>query len=249
MSTSSPGCSSFLASRRSFTISRRSSYSVCRRSHFRTSRVLNACSTLRRRQCFWRSSRRSSSSSHCWSRLDSSGPALFRSERIGAGGQRIRVMKFRTMRERADDELHALLEDDQARAEFQRTHKLRNDPRVTRTGSWLRSTSLDELPQLYDVLRGRLSLVGPRPITIAEYEQFVRGREGNGSWTGVSGYWDIPGLRPGLTGLWQINGRSAIAYGERVRLDKIYLSNWSFRLDLLILAKTVRALAVRAGAS
>jgi exopolysaccharide biosynthesis polyprenyl glycosylphosphotransferase len=181
-------------------------------------------------------------------KLDSKGPALFRSERIGADGQRFTMMKLRTMRDRAEDELDALLEDIQACAEFERTHKLHNDPRVTRTGSWLRRTSLDELPQLLDVLRGRLSLVGPRPITVAEYEHFVSAQDGDGSWTGVSGYWDIPGLRPGLTGLWQINGRSAIAYAERVRLDKIYHAHWSFNRDLLILVKTIRALFVGNGA-
>ncbi len=182
-------------------------------------------------------------------KLDSKGPTLFRSERIGADGQRFTMMKFRTMRDRAEQELDTLFEDTQACAEFQRAHKLHNDPRVTRTGSWLRRTSLDELPQLFDVLRGRLSLVGPRPITVAEYENFGSGQDGNGSWTDVSGYWDIPGLQPGLTGLWQVNGRSAIAYAERVRLDKIYVSNWSFWLDLLILAKTFRTIVTGAGAT
>ncbi len=182
-------------------------------------------------------------------KLDSRGPVLFRSERIGAEGQRFLVTKFRTMRDGAEDELPGLLNEVNAHLEFQRTHKLRNDPRVTRIGSWLRRTSLDELPQFFDVLRGRLSLVGPRPITVAEYDHFVLGGGSDRPWTGVRGYWEVPGLRPGLTGLWQVNGRSSIAYAERVRLDKVYLSNWSFRFDLLILAKTFRALAARAGAS
>ena len=182
-------------------------------------------------------------------KLDSKGPVLYRSERIGGGGRRFMVAKFRTMRDGAEGELPSLLEEVQARVEFQHSHKLRNDPRVTRSGAWLRRSSLDELPQLFDVFRGRLSLVGPRPITVAEYEHFVLGDGGEGPWTGVRGYWEIPGLRPGLTGLWQVNGRSSIAYAERVRLDKVYLSNWSFRFDLLILAKTFRALAGRAGAS
>lgn len=181
-------------------------------------------------------------------KLDSRGPVLFASERVGRGASLFYLLKFRTMRVGADSELDALLEDEPARAEFEQTHKLRNDPRVTRIGSWLRRTSLDELPQLVNILRGELSLVGPRPITTLEYHEFVTECEGEGSWTGVDGYWAIPELRPGLTGLWQINGRSAIGYDERVRLDKLYAANRSMGLDLLILAKTVRSVFSAAGA-
>ena len=182
-------------------------------------------------------------------KLDSRGPVLFKSERIGTGGKRFIALKFRTMRQGADDELHGLLLHEDLLCDFSEAHKLVDDPRLTRLGRQLRETSLDELPQLVNVLRGELSLVGPRPITSHEFDDFVfPSGSGGGAWTGVTGYWDIPSVKPGLTGLWQVNGRSAMSFEERVHLDMLYAANWSLKLDLLILAKTVRSVVGRVGA-
>ncbi|MCW2995972.1 MAG: sugar transferase, partial [Conexibacter sp.] len=184
-------------------------------------------------------------------RLDSSGPILYRGRRVGADGQVFDQLKFRTMRTEwcaphgADTRFERYLEELGLSDEFARTQKLRDDPRVTRVGRLLRRTSLDELPQLWNVLRGNLALVGPRPITEAErssrYWDDRRKR-------GLVGYWDCPGLRPGLTGWWQINGRSTMSFEERIRLDTAYLTSWSLTLDLHILVKTLRTLVSTDGA-
>lgn len=182
-------------------------------------------------------------------KLDSRGPVLFKSERVGTSGTRFTALKFRTMKQGADQELLSLLRREDLFRRFAQTHKIPDDPRVTPVGRWLRRASLDELPQLVNVLRGELSLVGPRPITCREFDDFASSSDcERGAWTGVSGYWEMPTVRPGLTGLWQVNGRSAISYEARVHLDKLYVANWSLRLDLLILAKTVRSVFSRAGA-
>jgi exopolysaccharide biosynthesis polyprenyl glycosylphosphotransferase len=180
-------------------------------------------------------------------------PLLYRGERIGPGGRRFMQLKFRTMStrwtsERFDEWLdgHPL----QA-AEFRRTQKLSHDPRITRVGHFLRRTSLDELPQLVNIIRGDLSLVGPRPITEAEqHERYQRGTTDHvrSPETFALGYWDVEGLRPGLTGYWQISGRSTMSFEERMRIDTAYLTNWSLRLDLAILARTARALFATRGA-
>ena len=122
------------------------------------------------------------------------------------------------------------------RDQFERTHKLDPDPRVTRVGRWLRSTSLDELPQLINIIRGDLSIVGPRPVTPDELGRYGESVD------------QLLSVRPGLTGYWQINGRSALSYDERVRLDLAYVCGWSLALDLKIMAKTSRAVTARAGA-
>jgi lipopolysaccharide/colanic/teichoic acid biosynthesis glycosyltransferase len=177
---------------------------------------------------------------------DSPGPVFYRHERIGVGGRTIRLLKFRTMHAKycrgaeyggdsAEREFARLMEVAANRAEFASNYKLRNDPRVTRVGAFLRRTSLDELPQLVNVLRGELSLVGPRPIVAEELERY--GPEGEA----------LLALRPGLTGYWQINGRSDSGYTERVRLDIAYASNWSLQFDLAILMHTLRLLFSRPG--
>jgi exopolysaccharide biosynthesis polyprenyl glycosylphosphotransferase len=191
-------------------------------------------------------------------KLDSPGPVLFRSERIGRDRRTIRVLKFRTMRHPPDEEdfLAWLVADPIRHEEFLRTHKLASDPRVTRLGSILRRFSLDELPQLTNILRGELSIVGPRPVTLDEWRLLwsepdppVRIFPGtDGLQHRVSGYWDVPDLRPGLTGYWQITGRSDLGYEERVQLDRAYGRGWSLRLDLAILAKTVGVVTSRRGA-
>jgi Undecaprenyl-phosphate galactose phosphotransferase WbaP len=169
--------------------------------------------------------------------LDSPGPILFRQTRVGKGGRVFRIFKFRTMVAGAEDELQAQLRSrPDLVAEWKQTRKLRADPRITRIGRFLRKTSLDELPQLLNVLRGEMSLVGPRPIIREEilkygahYNLYVR-------------------VRPGVTGLWQVSGRSRTTYPERVALDGHYVRNWNLWLDLLILSRTAREVLTRNGA-
>ena len=180
-------------------------------------------------------------------RLDSRGPTLYRGQRIGRGGREIELRKLRTMHPDAEARLAELLTDDDTRREFEATHKLARDPRVTRLGGWLRQTSLDELPQLVNVFRGELSLVGPRPV--AEHEWDLRfGTDCAPAATNLPGYWHVDELRPGLTGYWQVSGRSVTTFEERMRLDMGYLSSWSLRFDLYILARTIRAVLARDGA-
>ena len=181
-------------------------------------------------------------------RLDSPGRAIYRAERVGRGGRTFKQLKFRSMDaafchgsdyggEEAEAAFERMLADNAAlREQHERSHKLDPDPRVTRVGRFLRVTSLDELPQLLNVLRGDLSLVGPRPVTIAELARYGE---------------NVPHLlsvRPGLTGYWQINGRSALGYDERIRLDLAYVSSWSLKLDLRIMVKTATQLTARGGA-
>jgi exopolysaccharide biosynthesis polyprenyl glycosylphosphotransferase len=182
-------------------------------------------------------------------RLTSPGPVLYRGDRIGCNGRRFKLLKFRTMRieccrgaeyggEDAEAAFRELMIDPAQRAQFERAHKLADDPRVTPVGRLLRRTSLDELPQVLNVLKGDIALVGPRPITVDEYTEDPTS----------GGYWTIPDLQPGITGYWQINGRSSTSYEERVRLDTAYATSRSLSLDLLILAKTGSALLDRRNA-
>lgn len=171
-------------------------------------------------------------------RLTSPGPALFRQVRIGKDGRLIRIFKFRSMHRDAEIKLAELLaKDPVARAEWKKTHKLRHDPRVTRLGAFLRRTSLDELPQLLNVLRGEMSLVGPRPVTADELETKYKDK---------ADYYKL--VRPGITGLWQISGRSDISYAQRVNMDSWYVFNWSLHIDLVILYKTIWVVLGRRGA-
>lgn len=170
-------------------------------------------------------------------KLDSRGPLLFGHRRIGQGGRAFRAWKFRSMVMNADEVLRDYLQKNpDAAAEWRAKQKLRNDPRVTRIGRLLRKTSLDELPQLWNVLIGEMSLVGPRPIVDAERHHY---REQIALYEGVL---------PGLSGLWQVSGRSDTSYEERVRLDSYYVRNWSIWLDLCILARTIPALLFGRGA-
>jgi len=165
------------------------------------------------------------------------GPALFGHYRVGRDGQLFRCLKFRTMRTNAADMLADLLKNDPAaRAEWERDHKLTNDPRVTAIGDFLRRTSLDELPQLFNVLRGDMVLVGPRPITVDELTKYGRTR------------WHYLSVPPGITGLWQVSGRSDTTYEERVELDRTYVETRSPWMDLCVLAKTFKVVLARDGA-
>jgi exopolysaccharide production protein ExoY len=161
-------------------------------------------------------------------KCSSPGFAIFSQERIGRGGRLFSCLKFRSMAPDADRRLIALLATDPLTgAEWARQQKLKRDPRVTRVGAFLRKTSLDELPQLFNVLRGDMSMVGPRPIVAAEifrYRRYIRD------------YCSVP---PGLTGLWQINGRNNVSYRRRVALDVSYVRARSLRLNLYILMMTV----------
>ncbi len=166
-------------------------------------------------------------------RLDSKGPILFRSMRPGIGGRPFACFKFRTMQAGAEDLQERLEEhNEQGGALF----KIRDDPRVTRVGNWLRRWSLDELPQLLNVLRGEMSLVGPRPLPQRDYDRL----EG----------WHLKRylVLPGMTGLWQVSGRSELDFDELVRLDFLYLERWSVFLDLAILLRTVPAVVRSHGA-
>ncbi|MDR0239950.1 MAG: undecaprenyl-phosphate galactose phosphotransferase WbaP [Deltaproteobacteria bacterium] len=160
--------------------------------------------------------------------LDSPGPPLFFQERIGRNNSCLRIFKFRTMAPNADAILQeALAGDSELCREWEHNHKLKHDPRVTRVGAILRKFSLDELPQLWNVLRGEMSLVGPRPIVAEEIEKYGPVFE------------EYLRVRPGMTGFWQVSGRSDTSYEERVRLDQYYISNWSVWFDIWILAKTL----------
>ncbi len=170
-------------------------------------------------------------------RLESRGPALFGHPRIGQNGRIFRAWKFRTMIMNGDEVLERYLEENpEAAAEWASDHKLRNDPRVTVVGQFLRKTSLDELPQLWNVLANEMSLVGPRPIVEAEIPKYGTSY---GLYTRVKG---------GVTGLWQVSGRNDIPYEERVKLDSFYVRNWSVWLDLCILYRTIGTVLFRSGA-
>ncbi len=163
-----------------------------------------------------------------WIRLGSSGPAFYRQKRIGQGGKHILVWKFRTMVQNADVVLQEYLEkNEDLRSEWKKNQKLRHDPRITKAGRFLRKTSLDELPQLFNVLWGTMTLVGPRPIVDSEIERYG------------DVYLEYQEVKPGITGLWQISGRNNTTYEERIWYDRYYVTNWSVWMDLWILMRTI----------
>ena len=171
-------------------------------------------------------------------RLTSSGKIIYSHERIGRGGRPFRCYKFRTMYRDADRRLKRLLDKDPIlRAEWELKRKLKNDPRVTPIGHFLRRTSLDELPQFWNVLRGDLSVVGPRPVVRCELEKFY----------GVKAK-RILSIRPGLTGLWQVSGRNDLTYFARIRLDELYIEKQNLVLDLILILKTIPAMLFPKGA-
>ena len=166
------------------------------------------------------------------------GPAFFAHQRVGRGGKLFGCLKFRSMVIDSQARLEALLASDPAaRAEWEATRKLKNDPRITRIGRFLRSTSLDELPQLINVLRGEMSLVGPRPVQEAEIDRYYGASAAH-----------YMAVRPGITGLWQVSGRSETSYESRVALDVSYVSRPSLLADLSILLRTPVAVISRRGA-
>jgi lipopolysaccharide/colanic/teichoic acid biosynthesis glycosyltransferase len=173
-----------------------------------------------------------------WLVRQDGGAAFYAHRRVGRGGHSFGCLKFRSMVGDSQARLDALLASDaDARTEWAATHKLRHDPRVTRVGRFLRATSLDELPQLLNVLRGEMSLVGPRPVTQAELDQFY----------GAAAAHYIS-VRPGITGLWQVSGRSDTSYAQRVALDVAYVMTPSLWQDIRILLRTPIAVLSRRGA-
>ena len=172
-----------------------------------------------------------------WIYKDSPGPVIFKHRRIGKNGKEFNCYKFRSMCVDAKEKLEQLLKtDSEAKAEWEKDFKLKNDPRITKSGVFLRKTSLDELPQIFNVLKGEMSLVGPRPIIRDEmirYGEYIN---------------DYLMVKPGITGMWQVSGRSDIDYVERVLLDSWYTRNWSVWLDLMLLFKTFKVVLLRKGA-
>jgi len=169
-------------------------------------------------------------------KLSDGGPVLYRHVRVGMSGQLFKCLKFRSMVLDADAVFQRYLaENPSAAAEWQEKQKLPDDPRVKPFGKFLRRSSLDELPQLFNVLAGDMSLVGPRPITLQEMPRYGKG---------IVYYLSV---KPGVTGLWQISGRSNCSYAERVHLDVRYVTDWTLWLDLMILVKTMPAVISQSG--
>lgn len=165
-----------------------------------------------------------------WIYKDSPGPIIFKHMRVGKDGKIFPCYKFRSMCVDAKEKLEELLQNDpEARAEWERDFKLKHDPRITKSGAFLRRTSLDELPQIFNVLKGEMSLVGPRPIIKDEMERYGNHID------------DYLMVKPGIAGIWQCSGRSDTTYQERVQMDSWYVRNWSVWLDIMILWKTLEA--------
>lgn len=168
---------------------------------------------------------------YLWIRLDSRGAGFYWSERIGEGGKPFRFLKFRSMYHNADSLLETLLQEDEAlRAEYETYHKLEHDPRITRAGRFLRATDLDELAQLYNVLRGEMSLIGPRPYMVKEAKDMH-------SYQAL-----ITAAKPGMSGYWQVSGRNEIPFEERLQMEAHYVRNWSIWWDVVLTAQTIALL-------
>jgi exopolysaccharide production protein ExoY len=172
--------------------------------------------------------------------IDDGFPVLFMHQRIGRAGRAFNCLKFRTMRRDAGEILNQMLAGDpEIRADWAAARKIKNDPRITRVGAFLRSTSLDELPQLVNILSGEMSFVGPRPVVAKELEEF---------YAPLGGLTAYLAVRPGLTGPWQVSGRSDTDYVNRVHLDTQYAMRPSLRSDAAILARTIKVVLSRKGA-
>ncbi len=169
---------------------------------------------------------------------ESKGTIFFAHTRIGKNGKKIPTLKFRSMYSDAQERLETLLKEDKAiKKEWEENFKLRNDPRITKIGGFLRKTSLDELPQIFNVLMGHMNFVGPRPVIQEELDKYYKDN--------TSYYFMV---KPGITGLWQVSGRSDTDYDFRVKTDKWYVLNWSLWLDIVILIKTIKVVLKRDGA-
>jgi len=171
-------------------------------------------------------------------RLSGGKGVIFGHERVGRGGRPFRCYKFRSMVANSQEVLQRLLESDPAaREQWERDFKLKDDPRITRIGRFIRRTSLDELPQLWNVVKGEMSIVGPRPVVQEEFDLYYgKARQ------------HYLSVAPGLTGLWQVSGRNDLDYEQRVELDKRYVENWNVFSDFTIVMRTVKVMVVRRGA-
>lgn len=165
------------------------------------------------------------------------GPLFYEQLRYGKGGKQFRIYKFRSMCMNADKKLKEYLtQNEEARIEFEENHKLKNDPRITKIGNVLRKTSIDELPQLINVFKGDMSLIGPRPVIDGEIEKYGKNKE------------KFLSVRPGITGYWAANGRSDTSYDERIKMELYYVDNISFKLDVKIFFKTILSVIKKEGA-
>lgn len=174
----------------------------------------------------------------CVLRMSTGRPVIFSHRRVGRDDEDFECYKFRSMVPDADAVLaHLLATDPEARAEWNRDFKLKDDPRITRFGRFIRRTSLDEFPQLWNVLRGDMSVVGPRPVVRAELDFYYTDARDH-----------YLAVKPGLTGAWQISGRNDMAYSERVALDRAYVESWGLWSDFMIVMRTVSAIVARKGA-
>ena len=170
-------------------------------------------------------------------KITSRGPVFYRASRLGQRGRPFEVLKFRTMQVDADRILDQMLEQSpELKKQWERKFKLEHDPRITPVGAFLRKTSLDELPQFWNILRGEMALIGPRPIVQEELKYY-----GND-------YTTFASVKPGITGLWQVSGRSDIGYEERVGLDVFYVNNWSFWMDYYVFFRTFFVILLGRGA-
>lgn len=167
-------------------------------------------------------------------KLDSKGPVFFKHTRIGKDGKIIKIYKFRTMVENAEDLIKGFTPEQMK--EYEENYKLSNDPRITKVGEFLRKTSLDELPQLINILKGDLAIVGPRPVVANELKKYG---------TNIRKFLSVT---PGLTGYWAANGRSCTSYEQRMQMELFYIDNLSFKLDVKVFFKTVGAVLNRRGA-
>ena len=165
------------------------------------------------------------------------GPLFYEQLRYGKGGKQFRIYKFRSMCMNADKRLNEYLDqNDEAKKEFEENQKLKNDPRITKIGKVLRKTSIDELPQLINVLRGDMSLIGPRPVVDGEIEKYGKNKD------------KFLSVKPGITGYWAANGRSDTSYDERIKMELYYVDNISFKLDVKIFFKTILSVIKKEGA-
>ena len=165
------------------------------------------------------------------------GPLFYEQLRYGKNGKVFRLYKFRSMCIGADKKLKEYLENnDEAREEFEKTHKLQNDPRITKIGNFLRKSSLDELPQMINILKGDMSFVGPRPVVEKEVEEYGANKD------------KFLSVRPGLTGYWQVNGRSNTTYEQRMQMELYYIDNLSLKMDIKVFFKTILSVLKKEGA-
>lgn len=170
-------------------------------------------------------------------KLEDKGPVFFKQRRIGQGGKDIYILKYRSMIENAEEVLFKMMEEDpKIKEEYLTNKKLKNDPRITKVGEFLRKSSLDEFPQFINVLKGDMSIVGPRPYLHREIPDMKES------------YYNIIRVKPGITGMWQVSGRNDVDFEERLKLDEYYVRNWSLWLDIVIILKTIKSVLDRSGA-